>query len=469
MIARRLGFRLFLIDLCLTVLSLYVASHLRLLIPLGRDVRPWLARLPWGVYALAAICWGGALILSSAYDSRRALRWYGELSRVTSGGILATIIMAGAVYFGYRQLSRLQFIYFFVLNLFVMLFYRGLLRVFPQILRMLRMEQFDRVLIVGAGDLGTEVAKVLHQHSRWGYRLVGFLDDDPAKQTITIAKRPVLGKLASISDVVGAEEIDEVWVALPLRSRRRLEALVAEVERMPVRVKVIPDYLSLALVQARTEVIGGIPLIGLRESVIGEGQRWIKRLFDIVVASLLLMLSLPAMVLIAIAIRFDSEGPIIFRQERVGENRRLFGMYKFRTMEQGAAQRQVDVIKVLPDGGIVHKSADDPRVTRVGSFLRRFSLDEFPQLINVLKGDMSLVGPRPEMPWLVDRYEPWQSKRFSVPQGITGWWQITGRSDKPMHLNTADDLYYVFNYSIWLDIWILLRTPLAVLRGRGAF
>jgi lipopolysaccharide/colanic/teichoic acid biosynthesis glycosyltransferase len=115
------------------------------------------------------------------------------------------------------------------------------------------------------------------------------------------------------------------------------------------------------------------------------------------------------------------------------------------------------------------KRKDDPRVTRIGRFLRRFSLDELPQLWNVLKGEMSLVGPRPEQLWLVDQYEPWQRKRFAVPQGITGWWQINGRSDKPLHLNTEDDLYYVYNYSVWLDIWILLRTPLAVLQGKGAF
>ncbi len=121
------------------------------------------------------------------------------------------------------------------------------------------------------------------------------------------------------------------------------------------------------------------------------------------------------------------------------------------------------------DGELIHKRVDDPRVTRVGRFLRRFSFDELPQLINVIKGDMSLVGPRPEIPWLVDRYESWQRKRFAVPQGITGWWQINGRSEKPMHLNTDDDLYYVYNYSLWLDIQILLRTPLAVLQGKGAF
>ena len=144
-------------------------------------------------------------------------------------------------------------------------------------------------------------------------------------------------------------------------------------------------------------------------------------------------------------------------------------MYKFRTMIANAEAQQAEVNVENQNEEVIHKRPDDPRVTKVGHFLRRYSLDELPQLMNVLKGEMSLVGPRPEMPWLVDRYESWQRKRFAVPQGITGWWQINGRSDKPMHLNPEDDLYYVYNYSLWLDIQILLKTPIAVIRGVGAF
>jgi lipopolysaccharide/colanic/teichoic acid biosynthesis glycosyltransferase len=144
-------------------------------------------------------------------------------------------------------------------------------------------------------------------------------------------------------------------------------------------------------------------------------------------------------------------------------------MLKFRTMVVGAEARQAEVVRKIDTGELVHKRRDDPRITRVGHLLRRYSLDELPQLFNVLKGEMSLVGPRPEQPWLVEKYQPWQRKRFAVPQGITGWWQISGRGEKPMHLNTDADLYYVYNYSFWLDILILIRTPLSVLAGKGAF
>ncbi len=157
----------------------------------------------------------------------------------------------------------------------------------------------------------------------------------------------------------------------------------------------------------------------------------------------MLVAALP-MAIIALLIRLDSPGPVLFRQKRVGENGRLFDMLKFRTMVADAESAAGSGPgRRTTDGQVIHKHKDDPRVTRVGRFLRRYSLDELPQFFNVLRGEMSLVGPRPELPWLVDRYEPWQRKRFAVPQGITGWWQVNGRSDKPMHLHTEDDLYYV--------------------------
>ncbi len=221
--------------------------------------------------------------------------------------------------------------------------------------------------------------------------------------------------------------------------------------------------------QANAEILDGLPIIGLRDPLIEGPPRLIKRVFDLAVSSVLLVLLSPVLILAGVAVKLDSSGPMSIRQERIGENGRLFKMFKFRTMVADADQHIEEVLYTNEEGQLIHKAHDDPRVTRVGRWLRRFSVDELPQLVNVLKGDMSLVGPRPEMPWLVDRYEAWQRKRFAVPQGITGWWQINGRSDKPMHLHTEDDLYYVYNYSLWLDILILLRTPIVVLRGKGAF
>ena len=211
-------------------------------------------------------------------------------------------------------------------------------------------------------------------------------------------------------------------------------------------------------------------MINLREPALNEVQRFAKRIVDIIVGFLLLLLSSPLMFLVALAIKVDSpNGSVLFRQERVGENGRIFGMFKFRSMVPNAEELQAKINQRDENGNLVFKFKNDPRITNVGRSIRRTSLDELPQLFNVLLGDMSLVGPRPEMPWLVEQYEPWQLKRFAVPQGITGWWQVNGRSDKPMHLNTEDDIYYVQNYSLWMDIYILMKTPWVVLRGKGAY
>jgi lipopolysaccharide/colanic/teichoic acid biosynthesis glycosyltransferase len=175
------------------------------------------------------------------------------------------------------------------------------------------------------------------------------------------------------------------------------------------------------------------------------------------------------MVFCALSVFLEDGVPVLFRQKRVGENGRLFEMLKFRTMIKNAEQLQSQVERQDANGNLIHKSKDDPRVTRTGRLLRRLSLDELPQLFNILGGTMSFVGPRPEMPYLVEKYQPWQRKRFAVPPGLTGWWQVSGRSDKPMHLHTEDDLYYIQNYSIWLDLQIIVRTVWVVLIGRGSY
>jgi lipopolysaccharide/colanic/teichoic acid biosynthesis glycosyltransferase len=194
-----------------------------------------------------------------------------------------------------------------------------------------------------------------------------------------------------------------------------------------------------------------------------------KHLFDLFFGLVALILALPLMALSVLMVYLEDGLPVIFCQTRVGKDGRLFVMFKIRTMVKNAEQLQSQVEKRDSDGNLIHKMKDDPRVTRVGRVLRRFSLDELPQLFNVLSGTMSLVGPRPEIPSLAERYEPWQRRRLDVLPGMTGWWQINGRSDKPMHLHTEDDLYYIRNYSVWLDLQIIVRTIWVVLSGKGAY
>jgi exopolysaccharide biosynthesis polyprenyl glycosylphosphotransferase len=231
---------------------------------------------------------------------------------------------------------------------------------------------------------------------------------------------------------------------------------------------VVPDFLDLAMSRATIEDFNGLPLVGLRDPAIDGFDRVVKRMFDLVISTATLLLSWPVMLTIAAAIKLDSPGPALFVQERIGENGRPFKMFKFRSMVVNA-EHLAPVTNRDAGGVVVHKVPDDPRVTRVGRFIRRTSLDELPQLFNVIRGEMSLVGPRPELPRLVEHYEMWQRRRFAVPPGMTGWWQVNGRGDRLMHLHTEDDLYYIQNYSPLLDLRILWRTVGVVLRGRGAF
>jgi lipopolysaccharide/colanic/teichoic acid biosynthesis glycosyltransferase len=190
---------------------------------------------------------------------------------------------------------------------------------------------------------------------------------------------------------------------------------------------------------------------------------------DLAVSAAVLVLGSPAFLIIPLLIRLDSKGPILYRTERVGENGKLFTMLKFRTMVTGADKLQDQVTTYDDEGRPVYKTKDDPRVTRIGKILRRTSLDELPQFINVLKGEMSVVGPRPEQPFIAESYEDWQWQRLTVPPGITGLWQVSGRSDMPLHLNTRTDIQYARNYSLFLDIKILFKTVGVVLRGKGAY
>ncbi|WP_423222307.1 undecaprenyl-phosphate glucose phosphotransferase [Candidatus Amarolinea aalborgensis] len=455
-------------DLALTCISLFLAGQARFILPYGVRLTEKMVTLPLVVYAAAAVIWGVNFVLFSVYDRRRLLRIVDEAQLVTAAVAMSNLVLAGLLYLTYRDVPRLLFVYFVVLDVFFLLMLRLTLRIGFRIAGARRMQEV-RVLIVGAGKVGRQVAQEIQTQSWTGLTLVGYLDDDPTKQESVLEGAPVLGQLEAANRLVQSQRIDEVILALPLRAHGPLEDLVLALQTLPVRVRVVPDFFDLAIFRATIEDFGGIPLIGLRDPAIDGYNRTIKRAFDLVIATLGLLLVWPIMLLVAVAIKLDSPGPVFFKQSRVGENARVFTMIKFRSMVVDAEQRQAEVMKTTDNGVVMHKTANDPRITRVGHFIRRTSLDEIPQLFNVLKGDMSLVGPRPELPFLVERYERWQRQRFAVPPGITGWWQINGRSDKLMHLHTEDDLYYIRNYSPLLDLQILWRTIAVVLRGRGAY
>jgi exopolysaccharide biosynthesis polyprenyl glycosylphosphotransferase len=388
-----------------------------------------------------------------------------EFTHLTLASILAAVALAGTLYLSYRMVSRLLFLIFVAMTYLSMLTWRAVARAIFR-LRKSGPGGRRRVLIVGASPVGRELHEQIIQNPVPGLSVVGFLDDDLNECS---GEGNVIGPLSAVQAIIDAHNVDDVIIALPQRAYRRMAQLVEELHTLSVKVWVIPDYFRLALHKASIAEFAGIPMLDLRAPALNDYQRLVKRAFDICVTVLVMPLALPLMGLFALAIRMQGSGPVILRQKRAGENGRVFEMIKFRTMLPNAEALQHLVERYDEEGVLVHKQADDPRVTHLGRLLRRASLDELPQLFNVLKGEMSLVGPRPELPYLVARYEPWQRQRFVVPQGITGWWQISGRSDQPMHMNTESDLYYIQNYSLLLDIYILFKTVGVVLRGEGAF
>jgi exopolysaccharide biosynthesis polyprenyl glycosylphosphotransferase len=458
---RRLVFVLALADILATQLALVAADYMRRFIPLGNPSAGQSAFLNPFIHLVVAVVFPATFLALSVYDVRRDTRPVGSPAALTRAVIVATFVFAGALYFSYRQVPRLLVIYFLVVDLAALAALRLLaglgLRVFRR-----RGRALSRVLLVGAGEAAIMVSDALRRQFGDSVAIACCADEGPGPTNL-----PWLGRLADVPALVRAHAVDEVILALPAEQYAQVEALTFALLNTPVRVRLVPDYLRLVFVQSSVESVGGVPLIGLREPRIAGGTWAVKRVFDVVVTILLLLALWPVMLIVALAIRLDSPGPILFSQQRVGENGRVFRMHKFRTMVADAEKRPPP-----PDfdaeGRPRYKLAHDPRITRVGRFLRRMSLDELPQFFNVLKGEMSLVGPRPEVQFIVDGYEAWQRQRLAVPPGITGWWQVNGRSDLPMHLNTHLDLYYIRNYSLWLDLKILWMTVGVVIRGQGA-
>jgi len=460
------------IDVILTELALQAARYTRLWFPiLGAYPYPRPSPLKPIIYAIIPPIWLLAFSLASVYQIDYWVPLVEKLQRLMVGTALAGLILAGAVYmlFLYRvYIPRLLLVYFLFFDFLLLGGLRMVLDRLEGRRRSLLPRQ--RVLIVGTGTIGQELARLIRERAQLHLDVVGFLALDQPGPASPPMEYPLLGGKENFVDVVTAQAIDQIIFVPPLPSRDELAHLIRRVESLPVDIKIIPDVLDLSLYRARASNLFGLPIIDLRESAIAGSRRVLKRALDLAIAVPALIILSPLMALVAIAVKLDSPGPVIFKQVRVGENGRLFTMYKFRSMVHDAEARAQEVIVRDEEGNVIHKSPHDPRRTPLGRFLRRWSLDELPQLWNVIKGEMSLVGPRPELPWLVERYESWQRRRFAVPPGMTGWWQIHGRgAGLPMHMATQEDIFYVENFSIGLDIRILAMTIWTVLSGRGSY
>jgi exopolysaccharide biosynthesis polyprenyl glycosylphosphotransferase len=451
------------IDLVITIISLYVASDVRLRINLGQDLTWREVRLPWIVYLAVAILWLMTILLVGPHRSLLTSGLIEAMGRLVATVSLASLTFAGLLYLTLRDVSRLQFLYFACLDLGALIVAHLLVRTYLHARSPRRARR--HVLVIGDPAATERFAEAFATPQWSSLEVVGYASDD-FDAPIRV---PRLGTIAETPQIVVDKRIDEVIFALPPQKHTQIVRLSLELLQQPVMVHMMPSILDLTFARTSVETVGGIPLISLRESALTEPQRILKRIFDFVASVGLLVVLSPLMLLIALLIRLESPGPIFFTQERLGENGRRFKMIKFRSMYEDAERRWHEVACRDESGNLVHKAVDDPRVTRVGRKLRRTSLDELPQLFNVLLGQMSLVGPRPEIPIIAAEYQPWQWQRFRVLPGITGWWQVNGRSHRPMHLHTGDDLYYIQNYSFWLDLRILLKTVIVVFQGHGAF
>jgi exopolysaccharide biosynthesis polyprenyl glycosylphosphotransferase len=321
-------------------------------------------------------------------------------------------------------------------------------------------------MVVGEGTLGRLIMQNVVAQPELGYQIIGFVDDEPKQ---SLGRLQYLGTCADVARLVAAHAIDEVFIALPSASHLKITEILMACGRQNVRFKIVPDFFELSLNQVDVTEINGIPLIGVRDISLGGGGQLFKRSLDVIIAGLGIILASPVMAAMAIAIKLESPGPIIVRQERIGRSGEAFKFYKFRSMRDRADRELASLQSLNEADGPIFKIRNDPRRTRVGRWLRRFSLDELPQLFNVLRGDMSLIGPRPGFPHEVDKYLEWHRRRLEVPPGITGLWQVSGRSDLPFDEMALLDIWYIENWSLGLDFKILVRTVPTVVFGNGAY
>ncbi len=407
--------------------------------------------------------------LEGVYNQPRGRSWLNEVYSIVSGTTTGIIIMV-VIFFFYRPLfySRLIFIYAATFVLLLLSFSRLVKSI---ILSQLRKRGFGvrKLLIVGAGEVGRTIMRTIVALPELGYQVVGFVDDNPEKGQSDIGSFKGLGSLDNLPRIIQEEVIDEVVITLPWMYHRKILSIMAQCQRQQVRARIVPDLFQMSLSRVDVDDLGGIPMIGVREISISGWKLVLKRALDVTFALWGLILLSPLMALIALFIKLDSPGPVFFKQVRVGKGGRQFALYKFRSMREGAEKEQEKLADLNEAIGPIFKMRDDPRLTRLGKILRRISLDELPQLYNVLRGEMSLVGPRPPLPSEVEQYQEWHKRRLDASPGMTGLWQVSGRSGLSFDEMVLLDIYYIENWSPALDSMIFLRTIPRAILGDGAY
>lgn len=442
-----------------------------------RFVPDWLSSLVRGELAtipeypflpeyLAFLLLYGALIVlfCQGEDLYRTLRTRSALDEtlaVAKAVMLATLLLTAFIYLsGVKTISRLVVGFSGVLNVATLVAWRLWKREVVE-RRVAAGQGARNVLIVGAGEVGQSLARYFEQNKQLGCTVKGFIDQNHT------ADPRVLGRIEELAQVARAHFVDEVFISIP-SEREIVKKVTLEARRNRLEVRVIPDLYDGLGWEAPLEHLGDFPVMTLHRQPIPVLGLLVKRALDIVFSLAALVFLAPLMAAIALAIKLDSPGPVLYGSQRVGKKGPRFTCYKFRTMVANAEELKEELRALNERQGPFFKIADDPRVTRVGKFLRRYSLDELPQFWNVLTGEMSLVGPRPHPVDDYSQYSLEHLRRLDVTPGITGLWQVSARQNPSFEKNLALDFEYIENWSLWLDLKILLRTIPAVFRGGGA-
>ncbi|WP_199624227.1 undecaprenyl-phosphate glucose phosphotransferase [Paenibacillus alkalitolerans] len=425
--------------------------------------------LPLQSYFLWSLIYGGIAVVTGFtvgfYTPKRRKRFSYDLIRIIQVHLISLLGLL-SIFFMLKivDISREFLALFLIGNMFFITSYRLVVK---EGLKNIREQGYNRqfVLILGAGTLGRRFYENLLHYPELGYEVIGFLDDFHNEHPSQYSDyKPIIGGIDRLESVLNDTLIDEVIIALPLNAHEKFGTIIAVCEKAGVKTLIIPDYFDYLPARPYFDNFAGIPLINVRDIPLDElRNRIIKRSFDIIFSLVCIVITLPLLLLIAIGIKLTSPGPVIFKQERVGLNRRRFNMYKFRSMllqtnEQSDTEWTVE---------------NDPRRTKFGAFLRRTSLDELPQFFNVLLGHMSVVGPRPERPYFVEQFKeeiPKYMVKHHIRPGITGWAQSNGyRGDTSIKERIKHDIFYIENWTFFFDIKIILRTIINGLINRNAY
>ncbi|MCF6148354.1 MAG: undecaprenyl-phosphate glucose phosphotransferase [Candidatus Kuenenia sp.] len=398
--------------------------------------------------------WGIVFKTFGLYQPRRVSTKLSEIADIAKASTFATLILISLTFlFRQDEFSRLIFLYFWCISIILLCLTRALFREF---LRFIRQKGYNQryALVVGTEKLGQDLVGKLRKHLELGIQVTGFLSDDSNSVGKKISGIEVLGKFSDIRDLIIKHAIDIVFITLPFHSHHQLKEVLENIGDEMVTIMVLPDLFDFVTLRGNVSEFEGMPLIGLRDTPLYGWNVIFKRVLDIVFATIVLIITAPIMVIIALLVKLTSKGPVFYKQERMGLDGRLFNLLKFRTM----------CINAEDQTGPVWAKKGDPRCTKIGRLLRMVSLDELPQFFNVLKGDMSIVGPRPERPVFIKNFRnttPKYMLRHKMKAGITGWAQVCGlRGDTSLEKRIEYDLYYIEHWSmkfdlkiIWLTLW----------------